>query len=103
MKTSDEFEMLDDYSHLAHTARRRDPRYTKEAIANAPIYEIDTDGQRRRVASLSQLEFELSEYTTKDFEVVIEAMKHLARERGEEKVQYILAHCELELMQLRQT
>lgn len=94
-------EMLDDYSHLATPIRRNDKRYSREKVLNAPIYVIGKDGVRRRKASLLQMEAEINQYGTEDFEVIIEAMKIIARERGDDDRQYILAHCELELMRLR--
>ncbi len=100
--SKNEPEMLDDYSHLATSIRRNDPRYTREKVLNAPIYVIGTDGVRRRKASLQQLEAQFSEYATKDFEVIIEALKIIARERGDAHVQDILTHCEHELMHARQ-
>lgn len=47
------------------------------------------------------MEAEVGQYSTQDFEIIIEAMKIVARERGDEDRQYILARCELELMRLR--
>lgn len=94
-------EMLDDYSHLTTPIRRNDKRYSREKVLNAPIYVIGKDGVRRRKASLLQMEAEISEYGMQDFEVIVEAMKLVARERGDEERQYILARCELELMRLR--
>lgn len=94
-------EMLDDYSHLTTPIRRNDQRYSREKVLNAPIYVVGKDGVRRRKASLLQMEAEISEYGMQDFEVIVEAMKLVARERGDEERQYILARCELELMRLR--
>jgi hypothetical protein len=95
-------EMLPDYSHLQTSIRRHDKRYTRERVMNAPVYVIGTDGIRRRKASLHQLEAQMNDYPTKEFEVIIEALKIIARERGEESVQFVLAQCEHELMKLRQ-
>lgn len=94
-------EMLDDYSHLTTPIRRKDARYSRENVLNAPVYVIGKDGVRRRKASLLQMEAEIGQYATQDFEVIIEAMKLVARERGDETRQFILAQCELELMRLR--
>lgn len=94
-------EMLDDYSHLTTPIRRNDQRYSREKVLNAPIYVVGNDRIRRRKASLLQMETEISQYSSQDFEVIIEAMKCIARERGDEEQRYILAQCELELMRLR--
>jgi hypothetical protein len=97
-KNEDSDEMLDDYSHLPFKgAGNRFEKYR-----NAPMYVIGTDGIRRRKASLHQLEAQMSDYPTKEFEVIIEALKIIARERGEESAAFILSHCEHELLKLRQ-
>jgi hypothetical protein len=93
-------EMLEDYSHLPF--KRNDGRFSREKMMNAPIYVIGKDGVRRRKASLHQLEGQFYDYPTQDFEVIIEALKIIARERGEEAAQIILAQCESELTKLRQ-
>jgi hypothetical protein len=95
-------EMLDDYGHLETPIRRNDPRFSREKMMNAPIYVIGKDGVRRRKASLHQLEGQFYDYPTQDFEVIVEALKIIARERGEEAAQIILAQCESELTKLRQ-
>jgi hypothetical protein len=97
-----EHEMLDDYGHLQTPIRRNDERFKRENVLNAPIYVIGSDGIRRRKASLRQLEAEFTQYSTKEFEIIIEALKIIARERGEEATQYVLAQCELELTKLWQ-
>jgi hypothetical protein len=93
-------EMLDDYSHLPF--KRNDGRFSREKMMNAPIYVVGKDGVRRRKASLHQLEGQFYAYPTQDFEVIVEALKIIARERGEEAAQIILAQCESELTKLRQ-
>ncbi len=95
-----EDEMLEDYSHL--TFKRNDGRFSREKMMNAPIYVIGKDGVRRRKASLHQLEGQFYDYPTQDFEVIVEALKIIARERGEDAAQIILAQCESELTKLRQ-
>jgi len=94
-------EMLDDYSHLTTPIRRNDQRYSREKVLNAPIYVTGKDGVRQRKASLLHMEAEIAHYATQDFEVIVEAMKIIARERGDETQQFILAQCEFELTRLR--
>lgn len=94
-------EMANDYSHLATPIRRKDKRYSRESVLNAPIFVVGKDGGRRRKPSLLQIESEINQYSTLDFEVIIEAMKIIAGERGDERRQSILAQCELEFIRLR--
>lgn len=44
-------EMLDDHSHLTTPIRRKDARYSRDKVLNAPVYVIGKDGVRRRKAS----------------------------------------------------
>jgi hypothetical protein len=94
-------EMLDDYSHLTTPIRRNDSRYSREKVLEAPLYVIGSDGVRRRKASLLHLEEEMKQYSTQDFDIIIEALKLVAQERGDESRKSILARCEVELLQLR--
>lgn len=99
MKTLDDREddMLEDYSHVSFDrAKGRFANYK-----DAPVFIIDRDGVRRQRTSLLVLEEELSKYALSDFELIVEALKVIAGNRGAENVQYILEHCERELSELK--